>query len=64
MDWTKAPKKKIRLAKSFSMGWFDMSGFSLADLRKITKSPPPNGSEPKAHDFWFEAHMEIRRRNR
>jgi len=64
MDWTKTPKKKIQLTKGFSMGWFDLSRVSLADLRTFAKKPPQADSDPKAHDLWFEAQMEIQRRTR
>ena len=64
MDWTKPPKKRIQLTKGFSMGWFDLSSVSLADLRAFVKNPPAANADQHAHNVWFEAQMEIQRRNR
>lgn len=64
IDWKTAPKRRIQLTKGFSMGWFDVSGATDAELNKIAKNPPGIGAEPKEHDFWFEVQMERQRRNR
>jgi len=64
MDWTKPPKKRIQLTKGFSMGWFDLSSVSLADLRAFVKNPPHPDADQNAHNIWFEAQIEISRRNR
>lgn len=62
IDWKTAPKRRIQLTKGFSMGWFDVSGSSDADLDMIAKNPPEADAEPKEHDFWFEVQMERQRR--
>ena len=64
MDWTKPPKKRLQLTKGFSMGGFDLSRVSLADLRAFVKNPPAANADQHAHNLWFEAQMEIGRRNR
>ena len=64
MNWAKPPKKRIQLTKGFSMGWFDLSRVSLADLRAFVKNPPAANADQHAHNLWFEAQMEIGRRNR
>ena len=64
MDWTKAPKKKIRLSKGLSLAWVDLSTLDLAVVRKLANTPPDPDGGMKAENLWFEAQMEIRRRNR
>ena len=64
MDWTKPPKKRLQLTKGFSMGWFDLSRVSLAELRAFVKNPPAANADQHAHNVWFEAQMEIQRRKR
>lgn len=64
MDWTKPPKKRLQLTKGFSMGWFDLSRVSLADLQAFVKNPPAANADQHAHNVWFEAQMEIQRRKR
>ena len=45
IDWKTAPKRRIQLTKGFSMGWFDVSGATDAELNKIAKNPPGIGAE-------------------
>jgi hypothetical protein len=38
MDWTKAPKKKIRLSKGLNLAWVDLSTMDLAVVRKLANT--------------------------
>ena len=62
MDWTKAPKKKIRLSKGLFLGWVDLSTLDLAVVQKLANTAPDPDGGMKAENLWFEAQMEIQRR--
>ena len=64
MDWTKAPKKKIRLSKGLNLAWVDLSTLDLAVVRKLANTEPDPQGGIKAENLWFEAQIEIQRRQR